>query len=159
MVMLGGGIRAAPGIGRTAVIAGLATLIGCQWLGELLRRGLHLPIPGPVIGMFLLAAVLVAANRGRAETAVSAGLTQTAGILIRHMGLLFVPAGVGVIAESSLLRQQWLPIIAALIGSTLLGVAVTGLVMFRVSRRLEKCAAPPAAGAAGPWFCGRGARP
>lgn len=140
------------------MIAGLAALIGCQWLGEVLRQGLHLPIPGPLIGMFLLAAVLVAANRGRAKTAVPAGLAQAAEALIRHMALLFVPAGVGVIAEGSLLRQQWLSIIAALIGSTVLGIAVTGLVMFRVSRRLERRAARPA-GVAGAWSCGREARP
>jgi len=32
-------------------------LIGCQLIGELIREMFHLPIPGPVIGMFLLAAL------------------------------------------------------------------------------------------------------
>jgi len=50
------------------------------------------------------------------------------------MGLLFVPAGVGIIATASLLRQEWLPIVAGLIGSTVLSLAVTGLVMHWTSR-------------------------
>jgi holin-like protein len=48
--------------------------------------------------------------------------------LIRHMGLLFVPAGAGVIAETGILRLEWLPIAAGLIRSTLLSLAVIGLV-------------------------------
>jgi LrgA family len=54
--------------------------------------------------------------------------------LISHVGLLFVPAGVGVIAEAGLLREEWLPIVAGLIGSTILSLAVTGLVMHWTTR-------------------------
>ncbi|MGY3595320.1 putative effector of murein hydrolase LrgA (UPF0299 family) [Bradyrhizobium sp. USDA 4341] len=54
------------------------------------------------------------------------------------MGLLFVPAGVGLIAETGVPRAEWLPIAAGLIGSTLLSFAVTGLVMHWSIRR---CAA------------------
>jgi len=54
------------------------------------------------------------------------------------MGLLFVPAGVGIIAEAGLLRQQWLPIVAALLGSTVLSIAVTGLVMHWLTRSSQE---------------------
>ena len=37
-------------------------LIASQFTGELLEKMLHLPVPGPVIGMFLLAAALVLAD-------------------------------------------------------------------------------------------------
>jgi holin-like protein len=53
------------------------------------------------------------------------------------MGLLFVPAGVGVIVEFGVLRQNWLPILAGLLLSTILGLIVTGLVMHHVSRIVE----------------------
>ena len=56
-------------------------------------------------------------------------LGNTAETLIGHMGLLFVPAGVGIITELGVLRAEWLPITAGLIGSTVLSLAVTGLVM------------------------------
>jgi holin-like protein len=108
-------------------------LIGCQLLGELIREALSLPIPGPVVGMFLLAAILVVRGQSAGGASTKSSLDKTAGTLISHMGLLFVPAGVGIIAEAHLLRQEWLPILAAVVGSTILGVAVTGFVMHRVS--------------------------
>jgi putative effector of murein hydrolase LrgA (UPF0299 family) len=115
--------------------AALLILIGCQLIGELLRSVLHLPIPGPVIGMFLLAAVLAARPSGQSgEQAAPSSLQRTADALIAHMGLLFVPAGVGVIAQAGLLRTQWFPIVAALVGSTVLSLIVTGLMMHWTGR-------------------------
>jgi putative effector of murein hydrolase LrgA (UPF0299 family) len=69
-----------------------------------------------------------------AERAVSPPLLTAANGLIANMGLLFVPAGVGIIAELGVLRSEWLAILAGLLVSTLLGLAVTGLVMHHVSR-------------------------
>ena len=50
------------------------------------------------------------------------------------MGLLFGPAGVGIIAQSDRIGGQWLPISAALAGSTVLSLGVTGLVMHTLMR-------------------------
>jgi holin-like protein len=118
------------------MLTAVLCLIGCQLIGEIVREVFHLPIPGPVIGMFLLAAVL-AHRSGKAGGSIPASLDRAAEVLISHMGLLFVPAGVGIIAESGLLRQQWLPILAALLGSTVLSIAVTGLVMYWLTRSSE----------------------
>jgi holin-like protein len=116
-----------------------AVLIGCQLVGEVLRQILHLPLPGPLIGMFLLTVALVIGHGRRAAMAEPAppALVQAANGLIAWMGLLFVPAGVGVVAELAVLRQEWLPILAGLLISTVLGLAVTGLVMQHVSRIVE----------------------
>jgi holin-like protein len=105
-----------------------AILIGLQLVGELLRQTLHLPLPGPLIGM-------VRGSAGAAaEQAVPPPLLKAANGLIANMGLLFVPAGVGIIAELGVLRREWLAILAGLFVSTVLGLAVTGLVMHHVSR-------------------------
>jgi holin-like protein len=120
----------------------LAILVGAQLIGELLRQALHIPLPGPVIGMFLLAVALVVGGAGR-EGAKPAGprpLVTTANVLIVNMGLLFVPAGVGVIGQLGLLRQDWLPILTGLVVSTVLSLVVTGLVMHHVSRAVEAAA-------------------
>jgi holin-like protein len=113
-----------------------AILIGLQLVGEVLRQTLQLSLPGPLIGMFLLTVVLVL--RGSAgtlgERAISPSLQKATNGLIANMGLLFVPAGVGIIAEFSVLRRAWLPILVGLLVSTVLGLAVTGLVMHHVSR-------------------------
>jgi holin-like protein len=97
---------------------------------------LALPVPGPVIGMSILAAALAFRKEGAGpRSPITDSLEHTAETLIRHMGLLFVPAGVGLIAEIGVLRSEWLPIAAGLIGSTLLSLAVTGLVMHWSIRR------------------------
>jgi holin-like protein len=116
-----------------------AILVGCQLIGEVLRRGLHLPLPGAVIGMLLLALVLVVggSDRGVVVADQSAQLSRTANALIANMGLLFVPTGVGVIAEVGVLRQNWLPILVGLLVSTVLGLVVTGIVMHWVCRAVE----------------------
>jgi holin-like protein len=122
----------------------LTILVGAQLLGEVLRRLLHLPLPGPVIGMFILAVALVTRAQGwiaPTETGPSS-LDKTATALISNMGLLFVPAGVGIIAELSVLRRDWFPILTALLMSTVLGLVVTGVGMHRIMRRAELHALP-----------------
>ena len=118
----------------------LFILFGCQLVGEILRETLRLPLPGPLIGMFLLAFILVLNRRGpqAALEDTPSPLSQTANGLISNMGLLFVPAGVGVIVQSTVLRAEWLPILVGLVVSTILGLVVTGLVMHHVTRFVEK---------------------
>ncbi len=124
------------------MVAALLLLIACELIGELARAALNLPVPGPVIGMLLLAAVLSLRKDKPDAPAIPAALGRTAETLIGHMGLLFVPAGAGIITEAGLLRAEWLPIVAGLIGSTVLSLAVTGLVM-HWSARLRRKYRPP----------------
>lgn len=96
--------------------------------------------------MFLLAVVLAVGSGTRMggladETST---LNRTANALIANMGLLFVPAGVGLIAEAGVLRRNWLPLSAGLLVSTVLGLIVTGLVMHRLSHTREATAPTPA---------------
>lgn len=105
------------------MLMGIVILLACQGAGEWLATSLGLPLPGPVLGMALLAVVLAAARR------VPEGLTLVADMLLRAMPLFFIPAGVGVLALSDTLRAAWIPVTAALLVSTLLAIAVTALVM------------------------------
>ena len=122
------------------MLLAILTLMGCQLVGEVLRDALGLPIPGPVIGLFLLATILVI--RGRRGRCLPPALEATADTLVSHMGLLFVPAGVGIVTQAGLLRQQWLPIVAAVIVSTSLSLAVTGSVMQAGLRLSERRGSP-----------------
>jgi putative effector of murein hydrolase LrgA (UPF0299 family) len=53
------------------------------------------------------------------------------------MGLLFVPAGVGVMANAGPILTQLLPIVVAIVGSSLAGLIVTGVVMQRMIGRRD----------------------
>lgn len=98
-----------------------------QLVGEVVSKGLELPIPGAVIGMALLFATLLI--RGNLPD----GLSDTAQGLLKHLSLLFVPAGVGVMVHFHLIGAEGLAISVALVVSTLVTIAVTALVMARLS--------------------------
>lgn len=102
-------------------LAFFALLLACQLAGELIAKAAALPVPGPVIGMAILFCGLVV--RGK----VPAGLGSAAGALLDHLGLLFVPAGVGVMTHTALIALHWRPIAAALVAGTALTIVVAGL--------------------------------
>jgi holin-like protein len=110
------------------LINALCGLLLFQLLGEVASQALALPVPGPVVGMVLLAVFLV--WRG----AMSEELEQAAGFLLRHLSLFFVPAAVGVIANGARIAREWLPLGASLIGSTVLTIGVTAAVFRGVDR-------------------------
>ena len=110
------------------MLESIAVLLICQLIGELIVHAFAIPVPGPVLGMALLFLGLVL--RGN----MPASLSDTANGLLGQLSLLFVPAGVGVMTHLTLLGNQWLPITASLIVSTLLTIAVTGLLMQRLTR-------------------------
>ena len=103
-------------------LRGLALLLLCQSLGEALARGLHLPLPGPVLGLLL---ALLLLNWAPLQAAVGAAAAP----LLQHLSLLFVPVGVGVVTHVALLTQYGLRIVAVLVVSTLIGLAVTALLL------------------------------
>lgn len=86
--------------------------------GELVARYLRVPLPGPVLGMLLLLAALLL------REGLATRLAWGGNILLRHMALFFIPAGVGVVTQLPVLRAEWLAVCAAVIGSTVLGLIV-----------------------------------
>jgi putative effector of murein hydrolase LrgA (UPF0299 family) len=114
------------------MLQALAILLIFQCVGEGVAFVTGLPIPGPVIGMLLLFAALLAWPR------LLELLEGVASELLRHLSLLFVPAGVGIVVAASGGRGQWGAIVAAVIGSTLLTLAVTALVMQALAGRAKE---------------------
>lgn len=111
------------------MLHGFALLLVFQLIGEFLSRVLHLPIPGPVIGMILLFTALVLHGR------VPKGLRLAGEGLLAYLALLFVPAGVGLMAHMHLIGQDWLAILTGLLVSTVLTLAATGWVLQLLQRR------------------------
>ena len=108
----------------------LTLLITCQFIGEIVARGIGIPVPGGVVGLLLLLGGLILRNQmGRGGP--SEALKSTANGLLANLGLLFVPAGVGVVTQLGVLGRNWLPIAVSILISTFLGLIVTGWVMQR----------------------------
>ncbi|MAZ05144.1 CidA/LrgA family protein [Marinobacter sp. SS8-8] len=102
---------------------GITLLLVYQLVGEITVRLLGLPIPGPVLGMVMLFITLMI--RGR--TPVSVDQASTA--LLSHLSLLFVPAGVGMMAHFGRIADEWVPITLALLLSTVITMVATALIM------------------------------
>lgn len=96
-----------------------ATLLVFQTIGESLAYALSLPVPGPVIGMVLLFCYLVV------KPGVAERLAPTTLEFLRHLSLLFIPAGVGIMVHAQRVAAEWLPIVAALVASAVVSLVVT----------------------------------
>ena len=114
----------------------ITLLLLFQLIGETIARVATLPLPGPVIGMALLFVTLTL--RGNLPDS----LRSTAGGLLQHLSLLFVPAGVGVVLYLSLIADQWAAISVALLVSTVATISVSALVMLGFERLSGRRNAP-----------------
>jgi holin-like protein len=129
------------------MLAGLTILLLFQCAGEVIVHALGLPFPGPVLGMLLL--FLALALRGGD---VPKDLADASHGILRHLSLLFLPAGVGVMLYWRTLSNSLAPIVVVLLVSTIVTIAVTALVVRALSRGDGTTAvpaprAPDAAGA------------
>jgi holin-like protein len=115
------------------IVQALTLLLACQLAGEVVVAAARqivpgIAFPGPVVGMGLLFAVLVL--RGGAGRS----LESTGGALLRNLSLLFVPAAVGIVQQGEVIAAFGLPLIVALLASTVLTLVVTVYAFLAVAR-------------------------
>jgi holin-like protein len=101
------------------MLRSLTILIVCQFVGEVIVR---------VLGLVLLLALLMLRGGPDEE------MKSTSSGLLRHLLLLFVPAGAGVVTQLNVLGRNLPAAIVAIGVSTALGLAVTAWVMQRLTR-------------------------
>lgn len=120
------------------MLEALATLLAFQLLGEALTHLVGWPVPGPVVGMALL--FIAWPKLPRLQTR----LGGVADALLANFGLLFVPAGVGVMLHATLLADWWAPLLVAVITSTAATMAfAAGLFVWLRRRGPGGGGAPP----------------
>ncbi|MDZ4369374.1 MAG: CidA/LrgA family protein [Afipia sp.] len=123
------------------MIASLSVILICQLIGEVIVRGLRLPLPGPVIGLALLFALMILRDR---YTALARGplrdnaVEGTAKGMLAHLSLLFVPAGVGVVQNLDLLAQRGVTIALVLAASVVVTLLVTAGTFLIISRLMVR---------------------
>lgn len=105
------------------MISGLVQILLFQGAGELVSKFLVPLIPGPVIGLVLLLGYITLRRK------VASPVELVAGALVQHLGLLFVPAAVGVVILWPQLRSHGLALAAALLVSLVATIAVSALVL------------------------------
>lgn len=114
-------------------LEGLTLLLVFQGIGEalsfLLVRFTGIVIPGPVIGMVLLAMLLIR------RPMLLQTMEPTAQLFARHLGLLFIPAAVGIAVFIQQLAEHGLGLLLVLATSVVVSMATTGLLLSRLWRR------------------------
>jgi len=111
------------------MIAGLLEILLFQGLGEVVSRFALPLIPGPVLGLALLLAWF------RIHKRVPAEVDLVARSLVQHLGLLFVPAAVGVVLFWPHLKANAVAVVAALLVSVVLTIAVSAIVLRALAPR------------------------
>ena len=105
------------------MLSGLIQILFFQSLGELISKLLLPSLPGPVIGLVLLLCWLMIKKE------INPSLALVSDALSQYLGLLFVPAAVGVVLFLPQLKDNALPIICGLIGSVVLTIGGSALVL------------------------------
>lgn len=103
-------------------------LLICQLAGSAIASVARVSIPGPVIGMALLLAVLLSVPRLYNQ------IQSLAHVLIRHMAILFIPAGVGVMVIQQEIEEHSAVCAAVIIVSTWVTALVTAGVFVLANR-------------------------
>lgn len=106
----------------------LIILIVC-FLGELLNKVVHIPLPGSIIGMILLFIFLIT---GIVKVEM---LEEISGFLLDHLAFFFIPSGVGLLAYMGILSKNLFPILIICFVTTILVMIVTGLTIQLIKGR------------------------
>lgn len=114
------------------MLRALATLLSFQCLGEGVSYVFRLPVPGPVIGMLLLFGFIMTRPQ------IADAIEPTALELLRHLSLLFIPAGVGIMVSAGRIRGDALAVVVSVAISTSLAIVVTALVTRALLRRQRR---------------------
>ncbi|HEX5486739.1 MAG TPA: CidA/LrgA family protein [Limnobacter sp.] len=114
------------------MIRSLTVLLAFQALGELLSKGLLPSIPGPVFGLVCLLAYFVI------RKGVPDDVATTANVLAANLGLLFVPAAVGVVVFWPVISEYGFTIFVTLLISVVCSMAATAWVLNKLADRITK---------------------
>lgn len=103
----------------------LLIIFGFSFVGDTLSNSLHLPVPGSILGMIFLFLAL------QFKVLKFTDVDEVGSFLINNMTILFLPAGVGIMAKWSLISDFWWQIALIVLIALIVNVFVLGhLVQF-----------------------------
>ncbi len=110
----------------------LLIILAISFVGEALKYFLPLPIPASIYGMVLLFILLLTG-------VVKLDDVQDVGkFLIEIMPVMFIPAGVGLMASWGVLKPMLVPVVVIIVVSLVLVMGISGWITQRVIRHNQK---------------------
>lgn len=106
-------------------------VFGIAYVGEIISKTCHLPLPGSLVGMLMLL-VLLQLRIVRLEH-----VSTISDFLLGHLPFFFIPAGVALMAIFPMIQEIWPLIIILCIITTILTMGVSGWSIQRFMKRDE----------------------
>lgn len=107
-------------------------VLAIYFVGEFLSKGLHLPLPGNILGMIILL-ILLCTKIVKVEQ-----VDNVSTFLLDHLAFLFIPAGVGVLNAMNVLDGHIIQLLVIVVTSTMVIMAVTGTIVQTVMKIMDK---------------------
>lgn len=114
------------------IVLQVALLLLFSLAMNFLAKALHLPIPGSILGIIVLFALL------KLNIIKLSWIETGANWLLAELLLFFIPAAVGVMKYFPLLEHDGVRIMIVVIASTVTVMASSGLVASRIAKRKEQ---------------------
>jgi len=114
------------------MIKGIFIILLYYFIGECISYLIHGFIPGSIIGMMLLFISLYL------KIIHPHDVDTTANAITKNMAIFFIPSGAGLMTSFGILTKFWASIIITCSISTILVIAVVGLVQQQMEKRRTK---------------------
>lgn len=95
-------------------------IFGCLAIGEMIVWALDVPLPGSIVGMLLLTALL------QMKIVKLEWVKGMSDFLVANLGFFFIPPGVALMLYFDVIKAELWPILTATFVSTILVLLATG---------------------------------
>lgn len=116
----------------TQELKGIAIILACYFLGEVISRLIGGFMPSSIIGMIILFSLL------QAKIVNKEHIRSVANFVLKNMMLFFIPVTVGIVTSLELISDNWVGVVAAIIISTVAVLIISGGVQQILGRRWKK---------------------
>ncbi len=109
----------------------LLIIFGFSFIGNVISNVFRLPVPGSILGMILLFLAL------QFKLLEFRHVDEAGSFLINNMTILFLPAGVGIMAKWNLISHFWAQILLIVVGALVINTLILGKLVEWIKVKFE----------------------
>lgn len=109
----------------------LLIIFGFSFIGNVISNIFRLPVPGSILGMILLFLAL------QFKILEFRHVDEAGSFLINNMTILFLPAGVGIMAKWNLISHFWAQILLIVVGALVINMLILGKLVEWIKVKFE----------------------
>ena len=102
-----------------------------SFIGNVISNVFRLPVPGSILGMILLFLAL------QFKLLEFRHVDEAGSFLINNMTILFLPAGVGIMAKWNLISHFWAQILLIVVGALVINMLILGKLVEWIKVKFE----------------------